>query len=122
MRRRLRPPRRLIRRRTGAGHSETPVAGRRQTILFWAAVLGGIGGLATVVVAFRPVVVAATSSSTKHDGRLVMTEAYVRNDPEEETYADSADRLVQNLASSPTVDIVLHNESRGRKLVKGVTV
>jgi hypothetical protein len=122
MRRRLRPPRRLIRRRTGAGHGETPATGRRQKILFWAAVLGGIGGLATVVVALRPVVVAATSSSTKHDGRLVMTEAYVRNDPEEETYADSASGLVQNLASSPTVDIVLHNESRERKLVKGVTV
>ncbi len=122
MRRRLRPSRRLIRRRTGAGHSKTPATSRRQKILFWAAVLGGIGGLATVVVALRPVVIAATSSSTKHDGRLMLTEAYVRNDPEEETYAHSANGLVQTLASSPTVDIVLHNESRERKLVKGVTV
>jgi hypothetical protein len=98
---------------------------RRESVFYWAAVLGALGALATIVLA--AIAMAGQFGGDSHAkpgrtaGALAITQAYVRNTAEE-AYADASGSQVQTLASSPAIEMLLFNGSARHALIEGARV
>jgi hypothetical protein len=94
----------------------------RESILFWCAVVTTGATLAALGWAVATFLLSSSpSAANRHEGRVEITQAYVKNGAEE-SYVGPKGGERQALSAAPTVELMLYNGTGRRVLVVGARV
>jgi hypothetical protein len=103
---------RLFRRRSGKASSEPP--GERDNLVRWATVIGAVAAVIAAIATKPWTIVEPAKSHTSPalTSSVVVRASYVQNESEE-SYPTATPGLtaIQTLASTPTIDVEVHNNS-----------
>jgi hypothetical protein len=94
---------------------------RRESVLFWCGVVTTAATLAALGWAVATFLLSSPAAANRHEGRVEITQAYVKNGAEE-SYVDPTGSERQTLSSAPTVELMLYNGTGERVLVVGARV